>query len=214
MNDISETLKTLIKGDLDTSEESRELFSHDASMFEMKPQVIIAPKDSQDIQNVVSLVAQQKASGNDISITARSAGTDMSGGAIGESIIFDMRKYMNKIGEVSATEAKTQPGVLYRDFEVETLKFSAIMPSYPASRDLCSVGGMVANNSGGEKSLEFGKTEEFVKELKVVFSDGKEYSVRPLNKTELDAKIAQNDFEGSIYKRVFDLVDGHYDEIK
>ncbi|HMT18693.1 MAG TPA: FAD-binding oxidoreductase [Candidatus Saccharibacteria bacterium] len=214
MNDISETLKTLIKGDLDTSEESRELFSHDASMFEMKPQLIIAPKDSQDIQNVVSLVAQQKASGNDISITARSAGTDMSGGAIGESIIFDMRKYMNKIGEVSATEAKTQPGVLYRDFEVETLKFSAIMPSYPASRDLCSVGGMVANNSGGEKSLEFGKTEEFVKELKVVFSDGKEYSVRPLNKTELDAKIAQNDFEGSIYKRVFDLVDGHYDEIK
>lgn len=62
MNDISETLKTLIKGDLDTSEESRELFSHDASMFEMKPQLIIAPKDSQDIQNVVSLVAQQKAS--------------------------------------------------------------------------------------------------------------------------------------------------------
>lgn len=87
----------------------------------------------------------------------------MSGGAIGESIIFDMRKYMNKIGEVSATEAKTQPGVLYRDFEVETLKFSAIMPSYPASRDLCSVGGMVANNSGGEKSLNSAKPKNLLR---------------------------------------------------
>ena len=88
------------------------------------------------------------------------------------------------------------------------------MPSYPASRDLCTVGGMVANNSGGEKSLEFGKTEKFVTELKAVFADGKEYTVKPLNRQELKEKISQNDFEGEIYKKVFDLVDRNYDAIK
>jgi FAD/FMN-containing dehydrogenase len=73
---------------------------------------------------------------------------------------------------------------------------------------------MVNNNSGGEKSLEFGKTEEFVTELNVIFADGNEYTVKPLTKTELDAKMDQQDFEGKLYRDIFSLVDGHYDAIK
>ena len=73
---------------------------------------------------------------------------------------------------------------------------------------------MVANNSGGEKSLQYGKTKDFVKELKVVFADGKEYTVKPLNKTQLFAKIAKDDYEGNIYKKIYDLCEKHYDEIK
>jgi FAD/FMN-containing dehydrogenase len=88
------------------------------------------------------------------------------------------------------------------------------MPSYPASRELCTIGGMVNNNSGGEKSLEFGKTENFVTELKVVLADGNEYTFAPLNRKQLDAKMAQKDFEGQIYRDTFKLVDDHYDAIK
>src|SRR2546430_249597 len=88
------------------------------------------------------------------------------------------------------------------------------MPSYPASRDLASIGGMVNNNSGGEKSLEFGKTEDFVTELKFVFADGVERTVRPLAKAELAKKIKQKDFEGDVYRKLFKLVDGHYDKLK
>jgi FAD/FMN-containing dehydrogenase len=73
---------------------------------------------------------------------------------------------------------------------------------------------MVANNAGGEKSLQYGKTERFVKKLKVVFGDGNEYVVKPLNRHELESKIAQKDFEGDIYRRVFELVDKNYDVIK
>jgi FAD/FMN-containing dehydrogenase len=138
----------------------------------------------------------------------------MAGGAINDSIIVDFTKHFTAIENVSATEAQTQPGVYYRDFEVETLKHDALMPSYPASRDMCTVGGMVANNSGGEKSLEYGKVKDFVNELRVVFADGNEYTVRPLNKHELDAKIAQGDYEGNIYKQIYELCEQHYDEIK
>ena len=97
----------------------------------------------------------------DLSLTARSAGTDMSGGAINDSIIVNFLEHFNKIEKVSPTAAQAQPGVFYRDFEPETLKHGALMPSYPASRDLATIGGMVNNNSGGEKSLEYGKTERF-----------------------------------------------------
>src|SRR6202042_1498851 len=70
------------------------------------------------------------------------------------------------------------------------------------------------NNSGGEKSLEFGKTENFVTELSFVFADGVERIVKPLTKAELAKKFKQKDFEGEVYRQLFKLVDGHYDKIK
>lgn len=215
MESFLEKLKTKgFSGDIITDVASRELYSHDASLFELMPQVILAPKNSSDMQTVTKLVNEERTNIPSLSITVRSGGTCMSGGAINESIILDVKKYMNQIFETSATEGHVQPGANYRDFEYETLKHGAIMPSYPASRDLCTVGGMVVNNAGGEKSLQYGKTENFVNELKVIFADGNEYIVKPLNRTELQAKLAQDDFEGSIYKQVYELVDTHYDAIK
>ncbi|HEX6462622.1 MAG TPA: FAD-binding oxidoreductase [Candidatus Saccharimonadales bacterium] len=212
--DIAEKLKNIFKGEIDTSEAAREFYSHDASLFELKPEVVVAPQDSADVQALVKLVSENKKKSPQLSITARSAGTCMSGGAVNDSIIMDMSRHFNKITRVTPTEGHVQPGVFYRDFDKETLKLDVLMPTYPASRELCTVGGMVNNNSGGEKSLEYGKTEDFVTELKVVLRDGNEYTVRPLNKKELEAKIAQNDFEGSIYKQVYELCEAHYDEIK
>jgi FAD/FMN-containing dehydrogenase len=207
-------LKAKFKGDIKDDTATREQYSHDASMFELMPQVVVAPKDSTDIELLVALAAKHKKSVPDLSLTARSAGTDMAGGSINDSVIIDFTTYLNTVFDVSPTEAHAQPGVFYRDFEKATLQQNALMPSYPASRELAAIGGMIGNNSGGEKSLEYGKTADFVNELKVVFADGKEYAVKPLNQKELKAKMAQNDFEGRVYKQVFDLCDKHYDAIK
>ncbi|MEI6751171.1 MAG: FAD-binding oxidoreductase [Candidatus Saccharibacteria bacterium] len=201
-------------GDIDSSLKTRDLFSHDASLFELMPQLVVAPKNSADLEILVKSVAAHKKTIPDISLTARSAGTCMSGGAVSESVIVDFKKYFTSIENVSSTKSQVQPGVFYRDFEIETLKHEALMPSYPASRELCTVGGMVNNNAGGEKSLQYGKTEKFVTELQVVLSDGNSYRIKPLTKSQLDAKIAQNDFEGELYAKVFDIVDKNYDQIK
>lgn len=213
MENLETEIQAIIAGKVDTSEEAREFYSHDASMFELKPQVVVYAKNSNDIQSIVHFVAEHKKDNPGLAIVARSGGTCMSGGSIGESIVIDFNKHFTNITSVSETEATAQPGVWYRDFEKATLEKNAIMPSYPASRDLCTIGGMVANNSGGEKSLEFGKTEKFIKELKVVFGDGNEYIVRPLTKQELDDKIAQNNYEGEIYRKIFELIEANYDAI-
>jgi len=215
MEDFKQTLvKNGFKGELDDSPEAKEKYSHDASMFELRPKLVIKPLDSADVQTAVKLVAQLKRKDHSLSLTARSAGTDMAGGAINESVIVDFNAHLNKVEKVTPTEAQTQPGVFYRDFEKETLKHGALMLSYPASRELCTVGGMVANNSGGEKSLEYGKVKDFVNELKVVFADGNEYTIKPLKGEELKKKLAQTDYEGKIYNRIYDLCEKHYDEIK
>ena len=214
MNDYKTDIKALIKGDVDDSAEARALFSHDASMFELVPEVIVAPKDSADVQAIVKYVAAHKKENPNLSLTARSAGTDMSGAAVNDSIIMNFNKYFTNIEEVTATMGHAQPGVFYRDFETATLEHGALMPSFPASRDLCTIGGMVNNNAGGEKSLIYGKTEGFIEELQVVFADGNEYTVKPLDRVGLQAKMAQQDYEGNIYRQVYDLVDKNYDAIK
>lgn len=202
------------EGDIDTTDEARQFFSHDASLFEMVPEVVVSPKNAQDLERLVAAVNECRGEIPGLSLTARSAGTDMSGGAINDSVIVNFRKYFTKIGNVTEHTAHVQPGVLYKDFEVETLKHHALMPTYPASRDLASVGGLVNNNSGGEKSLEYGKTQNFISELKVIFSDGVERTVKPLTKAELDKKMKQKDFEGRLYSRIFHLLDDNYDLIK
>ncbi len=207
-------LQSGFKGEIDDSDEAIEFYSHDASMFEIKPKVIVRPKNGNDVEKLVALTRHQKADMKDLSLTARSAGTDMGGGAINDSVIVDFNKHFNKIESTTENAAHAQPGVFYRDFEKATLRHHALMPSYPASRDLCTIGGMVNNNAGGEKSLEFGKTENYVSELKFVFADGIERTVKPLNKVQLVKKMAQKDFEGQVYKQIFELVDKHYDKIK
>lgn len=211
---IEEKLGAIFKGELDITDETREFYSHDASLFELKPQIVGFPKDAEDLKSVVKFVNHHRPENPQLSITPRSRGTDMSGGAIGQSIVLDVSKYINKLVSVSSTQATVQPGMMYKDFEKETLKKGSLLPSYPASRELASVGGMMSNNSGGEKSLEFGKTDNFVTELKMIFADGNEYTVNPLVKAELVRKMSQGDFEGDLYKRTFELLEENYDEIQ
>lgn len=215
MDETKNSLKNLgFKGELDDASETLQAYSHDASMFEITPQLIAYPKDSEDISILINFVSKNKKSRPDLSLTARSAGTDMSGGAINDSIIVDFKKYFTNIEKVQATQIQVQPGVYYRDFDEVSRKHGTLMPTYPASRDLCTVGGMVNNNAGGEKSIEFGKTENFVKELKCIFADGVERVVKPLTKKELDKKMAQKDFEGKLYKQIYKLCEENYQQIK
>jgi FAD/FMN-containing dehydrogenase len=215
MDEISAGLtKVGFTGEIDDTPATLDLYSHDASMFELRPKLVVKPKAAKDVEKLVALVADHKKDKPHLSLTARSAGTDMSGGAINDSIIVDFGAHFTMLGKITGTTAQTQPGVLYRHFEPQTLAHGALLPTYPASRDLASVGGMVNNNSGGEKSLEYGKTEDFVTELQFVFADGVERTVKPLKKAELDKKMKQKDFEGEVYRQLFILIDGNYDKIK
>ena len=211
---LPEELSKIIKGDVDATEESREFYSHDASLFEMKPQAIVFPKDTEDIKALVKFASDHKVDDPNLSLTARSQGTDMSGAAINDSIIVDSNRYMNQLFSASAESAVVQPGMKYRDFEAETLKYGSILPSYPASRELAGMGGIVNNNSGGEKSLQFGKTDKYVTNMKMVLSDGQEYEIGTLNRDQLNAKMDQDTFEGRLYRDTFNILDAHYDEIK
>ena len=211
---LAAELKPLIAGEVDAAPATLDTYSHDASLFEVRPQVVAYPKNARDVEALVRYVTAHKKADPSLSLTARSGGTDMSGGAINDGVIMDFSRHFTYLGQVQGDRITTQPGVYYHDFEPATLKEHLLMPSYPASREICMMGGIVNNNSGGELSLTYGKTINYVKRLKVVLRDGREHVLEPLTKTGLDKKMAQKDIEGEIYRRVFALVEGHYDEIK
>ncbi len=230
---MKDEIKKFWKGDIEDSKESLIKYSRDASLLEVKPELIVFPKNSDDIKSLVKWAHENKNKYPKLALTPRAAGTCMAGGAIGESIVIDFTKYMNKVERIERVSpfeitpkypdshpvsisgvATVEPGVYYRDFEPLTLKEDLLLPCYTASKSLNALGGMVGNNSAGEKTLNYGKTEDYIKELKVVFTDGREYTVKPLNKKELYAKIAQGDFEGDIYKNIYQLINNNKEKIK
>ena len=211
---LHEEIGKFFEGDIENSPETLENYSKDASLFYLKPSLVVFPKNTQDIKNLVAFVSQAKKDGRNISLTARSAGTDMTGGPLTESVVVEMTRYFNHTKKIGDDYAITEPGVYYRDFEKETLSHNLLLPSYPASREICTVGGMVGNNAGGELNLLYGKTENYINGLKMVLSDGNEYSFKPLDKEELDQKIKTSGIEGDIYTKLFNLIDNNYDLIK
>lgn len=212
MQNVFDELKIGFEGDIQTDEKILKDHSTDTSLFSVMPKAVVFPKSISDLEKLIAFASTHEG----LSLTARSAGTGMDGGALNEGIIVDFSKYFTHMYAITSSqngdgEVAAQPGVFYRDFEKETLKHNLLMPSYPASRELCMIGGMVSNNAGGELTLQYGKVENFVKKLKVVLSDGNEYTFEELSGDQLQKKIAQNNFEGEVYKQISSLVKDNYD---
>lgn len=221
-----QALRKVFKGDIEYDEQTLDTYSRDASLFEIRPQVVVFPKDSADVQALVRFVAELKKTNPTISLTARAAGTCMSGGPLNDSIIVDTTRYMRGICEVVSEESSRRvrshaivghatvlPGTFYRDFDAATKQYNMMMPAYTASRELNTVGGMVGNNSGGEKGIQYGKTEEYIRQLKIVFRDGYEYTIRPLTRKEVIAKINGVGTEAQLYKELYQLITDNWDSI-
>ncbi len=207
-------LKQNFKGEITTHEADIEHYSRDASIFQIAPQAIVFPKDVADVQALVKYVNEHKGGIPGLSITPRGGGTDMTGGSVNDSIIVDMSRHLNSISSLTDTSVETESGVMFRDLEVKLLAKNKIMPAYPVSKAWVSVGGMVGNNCGGEKTFKYGQAIDFVEQLEVVLNDGNVYTIKPLNEAELKSKMAQTDFEGNFYREVYQLIQDNYRAIE
>lgn len=211
MENMSLAFPATFKGEIDTSEKTLEKYSEDTSIFHLRPKAVVYPRDAADLETLVKFVRGYH---GELSLTARAAGTDMSGGPLTDSIVVDFVRHFTHIRKVDEQTAVTEPGVFYRDFDLATLKRGVILPSYTASRELNTVGGMVANNSAGEKSLTYGKTERYVRELEVVLADGQRYRLQTLTTAALTEKQSLQTFEGEIYRRLASLIEQHQTAIE
>lgn len=216
-------LSTLLEGDVTTNQEDLIKHSTDWSLFKITPQMVVYPKNETDIEKLVRFVSEENSKGADFSLTPRAAGSGMTGGSLNHSIIVDVTRYMNRFFNIKSGDfglqehhkgfpyqieglATAEPGLSYIEFERETVKHNMIMPVFPASRKLCALGGMVANNGAGEKSLKYGQNKDFVQSLDVVLSDGNRYHVKPLTYLQLKEVMSENTQLGQVSRETYNLL--------
>ena len=203
-------LKSNIKGEVLDDDASLGLYSTDASIYQIMPEVIVLPKDDEDV-----LQAHKIAKDHNVSILSRGGGTSLAGQTVGKSMILDFSKYMNKILEINEEEqwVRVQPG-LVRDNLNEVLQPLGLhFAPDPATSSRATVGGMIGNNSSGTKSVLYGKTVDHIISLKIVLDDGKIMELNELSKNEWEEKGIGINRQTEIYRVVSKVIIENEQEI-
>jgi FAD/FMN-containing dehydrogenase/Fe-S oxidoreductase len=184
---LQRDLERELSGEVRFDAVSRALYSTDASVYQMVPLGVVVPRTDEDVVRTVQIARR-----HGVSITARGGGTSQAGQAIGAGLQLDTSKYLHRVLEVDAAArtAWVQPGVVLDELNAhlrpQALRFAPDIST--ASR--ATIGGMIANNSSGARSVLYGKTIDHVLELKVVLADGSTAHFRPLDAAALDAACA------------------------
>ncbi|OYW85439.1 hypothetical protein B7Z17_02300, partial [Candidatus Saccharibacteria bacterium 32-49-10] len=144
MENVGESLAKLLEGEVSTALADRRRVRHDASIYELTPDIVVAPKHTADLESLVKFVTKHKKAYPKLSITPRSAGTDMSGGAIGNSILLEMTPHFKQITAIKDSILHVKPGAYLRDIDPLLTGLNLQLGCAPASRALCTIGGVVA----------------------------------------------------------------------
>jgi FAD/FMN-containing dehydrogenase/Fe-S oxidoreductase len=207
---VANELKWKVAGEVRFDETARALYATDASPYEIKPYGVVLPKTVDDVQRVVEV-----AHFNDIPLLPRGGGTSLAGQTVGAAIVLDFSKYMDKVLEFNAEErwVRVQPGVVRDNLNLFLKPHKLQFTPDVATTSRANVGGMVANNSSGTRSIKYGKSVDQVIAMTVMLADGTITEFRDLTPDELAAKLELSTLEGNIYRTVKRLVDEHESEI-
>ncbi len=217
VNKIAQYLNEHLLGEVNVDNPTLQRFSRDGSVLNITPELVVHPRVTNDIRKVARFSWQLAEKGHVMPITIRGGGSDKNGAAIGKGIIINTVAHLNKTIFISHKNkdqfVHIQPGVNFMAFN-ETLKSHGfIIPAYPSTSAYSTVGGAVANNSGGVQSGSYGLTGDWVKRLEVVLANGDLIETNRINKHELNKKKGLQTFEGDIYRKIDGIIDDNQQTI-
>ncbi len=206
------------RGGVSSDRHVLERYSTDESIFHVRPQVVIQPKSPKDVEIATKVIARETKRFASLSLTPRAAGTGLSGGSLTDSIVIDVCAHLHEIGEVKTEGIKVtitcEPGAMWRNVEKKLKRHGRYLPPYTASKDICSIGGSIANNAAGPDSLRYGHCADWVESLEVVLCDGHRYTIKPLSYKEFKALTKEKHEHARIAREVFALIEKNEAEIK
>jgi len=195
-------LEARISGEVRFDRLSRALYSTDASVYQIEPQAVVVPRSVEDVLHVVSLATK-----HGTSITARGGGTSQAGQAVGRGIQLDTSKYFNEVLAIEPQErwARVRPGVVLDELNTRLRPHGLRFAPDISTASRATIGGMIANNSSGARSVLYGKTIDHVVDLDVVLADGTVANLHPLAPEAVAAKCAGETLEARGYRDVVRL---------
>jgi FAD/FMN-containing dehydrogenase/Fe-S oxidoreductase len=207
---LERELKARLQGEVRFDETARTLYATDASPYEIRPIGVVLPRNADDVRATVEVCAR-----HGVPLLPRGGGTSLAGQTVGRALILDVSKYLDKVLELNLEErwARVEPGVV-RDqlnalLEPHGLQFTPDI----STTSRANIGGMVANNAAGTRSIKYGKTVDQVQSMRVLLMDGTELELGPVDEAGLHARLGQQDREGELYRTVHRITTEHADEI-
>ena len=171
--DVVRALRAAVRGDAWTDTRVRAEYSTDASNYRVVPQVVVVPRDVDDLLAVTEVA---RATGTPL--TLRGAGTSVAGNAIGTGIVVDTSRHLDAIGEIDpeARTAVVQPGVVMSDLQKAAKPFGLRFGPDPSTQDRATFGGMIGNNACGPRAVAYGRTADNVVSLDVIDGVGRRFT--------------------------------------
>jgi FAD/FMN-containing dehydrogenase/Fe-S oxidoreductase len=185
----------------------RALYSTDASVYKIQPQGVLIPRTRPALIEIVRRCVE-----NRCPITMRGGGTSQAGQAIGDGVVIDVSKYLNRIIEVNTEErwARVEPGVVLDELNAQLAPMGLRFAPDISTASRATVGGMMANNSAGARSVLYGMTIHHVLEQTVLLSDMSIATFRDIARNEAPAGET---LEAKCYALVLTLAETHAEEI-
>jgi FAD/FMN-containing dehydrogenase/Fe-S oxidoreductase len=200
-----------IEGEIRFDSVSRALYSTDASVYQIQPIGVALPRSRDDLRRLVQICARLNCP-----ITMRGGGTSQAGQAIGAGLIVDTSKYLRTILELDVQErwVRVEPGVVLDELNAHLRPHGLRFAPDVSTASRATIGGMMANNSSGARSVLYGKTIDHVIEQEVVLSDGSVVTFAALGEGELARKCSGETLEARCYRTVAEIASTHRGEIE
>ncbi len=202
---IFDTLRDQLAGDLYTDRTQRILYATDASAYREVPVAVTRPASVEDIKKILAFA---RSTGG--SVIPRGAGTSLAGQVVGPGIVMDISRHMNRILEFNAAErwVRVEPGVVLGELNRFLAPHRLQFGPETSTANRCCMGGMLGNNSCGAHSIIHGSVRDHILEVEAVLSDGSEAHFRALGTDEFAAKCNGDPamLETKIYRNLRDTL--------
>jgi FAD/FMN-containing dehydrogenase/Fe-S oxidoreductase len=207
---LQSALEAQLDGEVRFDRISQALYSTDASVYQILPLGVVIPKTRDDVIRTVNACREFG-----VSITARGGGTSQAGQAIGAGLQLDFSKYLHKVIALDpdAKTIRVEPGIVLDELNAFLRPYGQWLPLDISTSDRATIGGMIANNSSGTRSVVYGKTLDYVLSVTTLLSDGSIVEMSAVDTEQFDAKCRQSNLEGACYRTVRRLATEHAAEI-
>ncbi|HZO83352.1 MAG TPA: FAD-linked oxidase C-terminal domain-containing protein [Candidatus Binataceae bacterium] len=204
-------LRASVDGEVRFDNATLALYATDASVYRQVPLSVVLPRHEGDVIRTLGLARE-----NSLPLLARGGGTALAGQSCNAALILDFSKYMNAIRHIDAGSrvATVEPGVVQAQLNAALARHGLFFAPDPATKNRCTIGGMVGNNSCGAHSAAYGKTVDNVEALDVVLYDGTRLHLGAADEGDVARASAGGGREGELRTSMRALVERHAEEIR
>src|SRR3954464_1265288 len=201
--DLHQALKKRVKGEVRFDRASRLMYSTDASIYEIEPIGVVLPRTHEDVFATMEIARDFK-----VPVLPRGAGTSLAGQTVGEAVVIDMSKYLNRVLEVNTEEqwAVVEPGVVQEQLNLHLRPMGFLFGPDTSTANRATLGGMMGNNSAGSHSILYGKTIDHILEMDVVLASGERRVLKEMSFEEAGRS-------GGLEGRILDIINANRAEI-